>query len=100
MREYLTRLLVGSGYAVEAVTDGEAALAAAARAKPDLVLTDVAAPRRIRAALGLAGRPEAMGCARYHIVRAGGRGSTRRASLPESTIIWSNPYRRASCSPV
>jgi len=44
MREYLTRLLSPS-WAVEAVADGEAALAAALRAPPDLVLSDVMMPR-------------------------------------------------------
>ncbi|MCY7313460.1 MAG: response regulator, partial [Pseudoxanthomonas sp.] len=44
MREYLSRLL-GGRYAVQAVSDGEAALAAARRDPPDLVLTDVMMPR-------------------------------------------------------
>ena len=45
MREYVRRLLAGRGYEVEAVTDGEAALAAAQRDKPDLILSDVMMPR-------------------------------------------------------
>jgi signal transduction histidine kinase/CheY-like chemotaxis protein len=45
MREYIRRLLVDRGFAVEAVADGEAALAAARRRKPDLVLSDVMMPR-------------------------------------------------------
>src|SRR5262249_55932983 len=44
MREYITRLL-RAHWDVEAVDDGEAALAAARRAPPDLVLTDVMMPR-------------------------------------------------------
>jgi PAS domain S-box-containing protein len=44
MRRYLERLLA-ERYAVEAVADGEAALAAARRRAPDLVLTDVMMPR-------------------------------------------------------
>jgi PAS domain S-box-containing protein len=45
MREYVTRLLVEQGYLVEAVTDGEAALAAVRRRPPDLVLSDIMMPR-------------------------------------------------------
>jgi PAS domain S-box-containing protein len=44
MREYLRRLL-GRYWAVEAVADGEAALAAVVQTRPDLVLTDVMMPR-------------------------------------------------------
>lgn len=44
MREYLTRLLKPR-YEIEAVGDGEAALAAIRRQRPDLVLTDVMMPR-------------------------------------------------------
>jgi signal transduction histidine kinase/DNA-binding response OmpR family regulator len=45
MRSYVARILDQGGYAVEAVTDGEAALAAARRgAPPALVLTDVMMP--------------------------------------------------------
>jgi PAS domain S-box-containing protein len=44
MRNYVRRLLVQSGYAVEAVSDGMAALGAAQARKPDLVLTDVMMP--------------------------------------------------------
>jgi PAS domain S-box-containing protein len=45
MREYLTELLARH-YRVEAVSDGEAALAAIERELPTLVLTDVMMPRR------------------------------------------------------
>ena len=45
MREYIRRLLVGKGYAVEAVDDGAAAFAAARRERPELVLSDVMMPR-------------------------------------------------------
>jgi signal transduction histidine kinase len=44
MREYLLRLL-SPGWVVEAVGDGEAALAAARREPPDLILSDVMMPR-------------------------------------------------------
>lgn len=44
MRDYLRRLLV-TRYEVESVADGEAALAAIARNKPDLVLSDIMMPR-------------------------------------------------------
>ena len=43
MREYVRRLLAGR-YDVEAVADGEQALAAARRARPDLILSDVMMP--------------------------------------------------------
>ena len=45
MRAYVRRLLRAQGYEVEAVADGEAALAAARREPPDLVLSDVMMPR-------------------------------------------------------
>ncbi len=44
MREYVARLLAGR-YEVEAVADGEAALAAVRDRRPDLVLSDVMMPR-------------------------------------------------------
>ena len=44
MRGYLAQILEQAGYAVEAVADGTAALAAARREPPDLVLTDVMMP--------------------------------------------------------
>ena len=44
MRDYVRRLLVQSGYEVEAVADGLAALGAAQARRPDLVLTDVMMP--------------------------------------------------------
>ncbi|MCO6417132.1 ATP-binding protein [Siccirubricoccus sp. KC 17139] len=45
MRDYVGRLLTDFGYAVAAVADGEAALAAARQRRPDLVLSDVMMPR-------------------------------------------------------
>ncbi|HEX3440560.1 MAG TPA: response regulator, partial [Pseudolabrys sp.] len=45
MRQYVARLLTAAGYEVEAVGDGEAALDAAMRLKPDLILSDVMMPK-------------------------------------------------------
>ena len=45
MRDYVCRLLVARGYAVQAVADGQAALAAIRQQPPDLVLSDVMMPR-------------------------------------------------------
>ncbi|MEU7501446.1 SpoIIE family protein phosphatase [Streptomyces griseofuscus] len=45
MREYLTRLLAGSGYDVTAVADGVEALQSVRRDAPDLVVSDVMMPR-------------------------------------------------------
>ncbi|MEU5253652.1 SpoIIE family protein phosphatase [Streptomyces longwoodensis] len=44
MREYLTRLLRGAGYRVDAVQDGRQALDAVRRHAPDLVVSDVMMP--------------------------------------------------------
>ncbi len=44
MRDYVARLLRQHGYEVETVPDGAAALAAIARRRPDLVLSDVMMP--------------------------------------------------------
>ena len=45
MREYLSRLLSSTGYAVEAVTDGQHALERIRADVPDLVVSDVMMPR-------------------------------------------------------
>src|SRR5215468_1661420 len=45
MRRYLERLLRAAGYRVQAVGDGSAALAAAQKRKPDIILSDVMMPR-------------------------------------------------------
>ncbi len=45
LRAYIARLLSSRGYEVEAVPDGEAALAAVRAARPDLIVTDVMMPR-------------------------------------------------------
>ena len=45
MREYVSRLLTSSGYQVDVVGDGEAALAVARSRAPDLLLTDVMMPK-------------------------------------------------------
>ncbi len=65
MREYLVRLLQERGWAVEAVGNGHAALAAMRERRPDLVLSDVMMPgldgfallRAIRADPGTASLP-------------------------------------------
>jgi signal transduction histidine kinase/ActR/RegA family two-component response regulator len=44
MRDYIARVLRSGGWSVEAVADGEAALAAVRRHAPDLVLSDVMMP--------------------------------------------------------
>jgi PAS domain S-box-containing protein len=72
MRDYVRRLLITQGYEVEAVEDGEAALASARKTAPDLVLTDVMMPkldgfgvlRGIRNDAALAGTPVLMLSAR------------------------------------
>ena len=58
MRDYVGRLLAGQGYEVEAVGDGEAALAAAAPqpARPCALRRDDAAPGRVRPAARAARR--------------------------------------------
>ncbi len=45
LRNYIGRLLTAAGYRVQAVADGEAALAIARQKAPDLVLSDVMMPR-------------------------------------------------------
>jgi signal transduction histidine kinase/CheY-like chemotaxis protein len=45
MRDYVCRLLEAQGYAVRAVSDGQAALEAARTEPPDLILTDVMMPK-------------------------------------------------------
>jgi PAS domain S-box-containing protein len=45
LRDYVSRLLEGRGYTVEAVADGAAALAAVRARRPDLLLTDVMMPK-------------------------------------------------------
>ncbi|RSN22400.1 histidine kinase [Amycolatopsis sp. WAC 04169] len=44
MREYLTRLLTGAGYVVQAVADGGEAIEAVRTSPPDLVISDVMMP--------------------------------------------------------
>ena len=72
MRDYVRRLLDTQGYEVDAVEDGERALASARSTPPDLVLTDVMMPkldgfgvlRGIRSDPKLAGTPVLMLSAR------------------------------------
>ena len=45
LRGYIARLLSERGYEITAVADGEAALAAAQAARPDIVVTDVMMPK-------------------------------------------------------
>jgi PAS domain S-box-containing protein len=44
LRDYISRLLADHGYAVEAVADGQAALAALRAKRPDILITDVMMP--------------------------------------------------------
>ena len=44
LRDYICRLLVSHGYAVEPVADGQAALAAIRHRRPDILVTDVMMP--------------------------------------------------------
>ena len=44
LRDYMCRLLVSHGYEVEPVADGQAALAAIRRRRPDILVTDVMMP--------------------------------------------------------
>jgi signal transduction histidine kinase/DNA-binding response OmpR family regulator len=44
LRDYIARLLVEAGYAVETVPDGERALTVLAERRPDLLITDVMMP--------------------------------------------------------
>lgn len=45
MRDYIQRLLLAEGYAVEAVRNGKEALEAARREPPDLIISDIMMPR-------------------------------------------------------
>jgi PAS domain S-box-containing protein len=71
MRQYIVRLL-GEHYRIEAVSDGEAAMAAVRKCTPDLILTDVMMPRldgfgvlkQLRADPGTSGVPVIMLSAR------------------------------------
>jgi DNA-binding response OmpR family regulator len=63
LRAMLKDVLEEAGFTVEAATDGEAALAAMRRERPDLVLLDVVLPKKdgfdvLREAAGLPGREE------------------------------------------
>ena len=51
MRDYIRRLLA-QHYRVETVADGEAALAAARREKPDLIVAELLEDEKISASLG------------------------------------------------
>ncbi len=45
LRSYIARMLIGQGYEVEAVSDGQAALQSARASKPDLLISDVMMPK-------------------------------------------------------
>ncbi|WP_309084463.1 ATP-binding protein [Chelativorans sp.] len=72
MRDYVRRLLAEQGFLVQAVEDGEKAVAAARAAAPDLIITDVMMPkldgfgvlRAVRGEPRLAGIPVVMLSAR------------------------------------
>ena len=99
MRDYVSRLL-SERYDVTAVPDGMAALAAARRRPPDLVITDVMMPvvdgfgvlRAIRDDPATASVPVILLSARA------GRNPTSRGSRPAPTIISSSPSVPESCS--
>ena len=46
LRETLARVLAGAGYETDQAADGNAGLAACARHRPDLVITDIIMPDR------------------------------------------------------
>ena len=94
MRDYVARLLEGQGYEVEAVADGEAALAAARAASPDLILyrRDDAQARRLRPAARHPRRPGPGRRCPWSAVgprRRGGQGrgaGGRRRRLPDQAV--------------
>ena len=99
MRRYVERLLTHSGYRVQAVVDGQAALVEARRRKPDLILSDVMMPRldgfgllaKLREEDSLQGVPSS--CCRRGLVKK----RKSKAYAPAPMTISSNPSRRASC---
>ena len=94
MRIYLRKLLQTAGFQVEAVGDGERALAAALDHKPDLVLSDVMMPKMdgFASARGAAQRFAVTGGPGAALVRARRRGSQSRRTLPPAQMtIWSSP---------
>ena len=106
MREYLSRLL-RPRYAVQAVGDGAAALAAARQSPPDLVVSDVMMPglggMELLAALRAdsAHRPRP-GAAALGPRRAGGggRGPGRgRGRLPRQAVLGRGAARARRCAP-
>ena len=100
MRDYLRRLL-SERYQVEVVTDGEEALKAARRRRPDLILSDVMMPRLDGFGLLRAVRsdPE-LNDVRWCCSRHGpARRRASRGSRLAPTTISSSPSVRASCLP-
>ena len=99
MRDYLCRLL-RDRYDVEAVADGQAALEAARRRQPDLVLTDVMMPRLdgfglLRALRATGDLPRRAGDPALGPRRRGGAAS--KVSRPAPTTISSSRSAPASC---
>ena len=80
MRGYIRRILEDGGYAVEAVDDGAAALAAARRAPPELILSDVMMPELdgFQLLQTLRADPAMEGLLVILLVRPRRRGSPRR----------------------
>ncbi len=99
MREYVRRLLAPL-YDVEAVEDGQAALEAAWRRRPDLVLSDIMMPRldgisllnALRSDEALKGLPV------IFLSRAPAKRRRSKACRSAPTIISSSRSARGSCS--
>ena len=90
MRAYATRLLTDAGYAVEAVDDGEAALAMARAHPPELLLSDVMMPRLDGFGLMAAVRAdEVLRTLPVVLLSARAGDEARLEGLPPArTIIW------------
>ena len=97
MPDYVRRLL-GGLHEIEAVPDGEAALAAIGKRRPDLVLTDVMMPRLDGFGLlaAIRGNPSLNDLPVIMLSPAPARRPVSRAGPPVPTIIWSNRSRPAS----
>ncbi|WP_431266869.1 response regulator [Dankookia sp. P2] len=101
MRDYLVGLLTLAGWSVDAVADGDAALAAARLAPPDLLLADVMMPGRDGLALVAALRrePRLATMPRHPALRSRRRGGAdggdaeRRRRLPGEALLGARADR-------